>query len=219
MDYKQKSEEMVRLIKDRYGLKSPKVASVMLRIPRHSFVEKKYWDVAYDDGPVPIGLGQTMSQPYTVAMMTHLLISAKNTEHRTKDKRVLEIGTGSGYQAAVLSKLFDEVYTIEIVAELASRARKLLKKLNLLNINVKQGSGEWGWKEKSPFDAILISAAVEGKIPEELREQLKVGGVIVAPIGPRWSQTMTRFTKLQNGRLEKEEFEKYVFVPFVEEGD
>lgn len=209
-------QEMVYQIKKNYGLNSPSVLATMLQVPREEFVPKKFRHMAYYDGPVSIGFGQTMSQPYTVAFMTHLITSSLSPSLRNK---ILEIGTGSGYQAAVLSKLFKEVYTIEIVPELARRARGVLKKLKYGNVYVKEGSGEWGWKEKSPFDAIIITAALEKKVPEELVEQLKTGGVIVAPIGPRHLQTMTRFTKMKSGMLRKEEFGKYVFVPFVKEKD
>jgi protein-L-isoaspartate(D-aspartate) O-methyltransferase len=216
-------EQMVDVIKSKYGLDSPKVLEVMLEVPRDKFVPKKHRSLAYDDRAIYIGHDQTMSQPYTVASMTHLLVSArvrgKDSFQDTSGWKVLEIGTGSGYQAAVLSKLFKEVYSIEIVPALAHRARKLLKRLKYPNIYVKTGSGVEGWPGKAPFDAVMVTAAIKKKIPEKLVEQLKVGGVIVAPIGPRWSQTMTRYTKLKSGKLKKEKFEKYVFVPFVESGE
>lgn len=201
---------MVSLIHDNYGLDSPRVLSVMLRVPRHKFVDDKYTDLAYQDRPVPIGYGQTMSQPYTVAYMTDLL-------NLSGDEKVLEVGTGSGYQAAVLSKLAKEVYSIEIVPQLAKKAKSVLRELGYKNVHLKIGSGEWGWPEKSPFDAIVITAALGDKVPDELIDQVKIRGVIVAPIGPSHLQTMTRFTKLKSGHLEKEEFQKYVFVPFVKE--
>lgn len=204
-----KREQMVFDIKEEYGLKSSDVLSAMLQVPREEFIDDKYKKIAYSDTAISIGFGQTISQPYTVAFMTDLL-------NLTGDEKVLEIGTGSGYQAAVLSKLAKEVYTIELVPVLAKKAEQTLKRLNYDNVHVKSGSGERGWEEESPFDAIIVTAAVEKEIPESLMEQVKIGGVIVAPIGPRDLQTMTRFTKLKNGQLKKEEFQKYVFVPFVQ---
>ena len=214
-------EQMVYEIKTRYGLNSPVVLSVMLQIPREKFVQPQYENVAYHDGPVPIGFGQTMSQPYTVAFMTDLLMG-KGLKVKGKRKlgRVLEVGTGSGYQAAVLSKLAKEVYTIEIIPELALKAREILKKLKFNNVHVRTGSGEWGWPGKLKFDAIIVTAAIEKDVPEALFEQLKVGGVLVAPIGRGTDKVMTRYTKIKKQgkkELKKEEFGIFHFVPFVEE--
>ena len=235
---------MVREIKEKYGLSSSDVLSAILRVPRHKFVPKEKQKVTYEDAPVPIGYGQTMSQPYTVAMMTYLLLGNKEKGiGKKKLKKVLEIGTGSGYQAAVLSKFFNQVYTIEIIPELAERASSTLARMGYKNVFVKKGSGEWGWKEKAPYDAVMVTAGVE-KVPDELFEQLKVGGILVAPVGKGNDKVMTRFTKLRNKRTEKlkngktlrlrsgqtkqpsnqtpklftEEFGTFHFVPFVEEG-
>lgn len=216
---------MIRKIREEYGLDSPEVLSIMLQIPREKFAPTRYQDRAYDDNPISIGFGQTMSQPYTVAFMTDLLLKGIEVvgppSHRaTEGKKVLEIGTGSGYQAAVLSHLFKEVYTIEIVPDLARRARSILVRMGYKNVHVKVGSGEWGLSKVAPFDAIIITAAIEKEIPKTLFDQLKEGGVLVAPIGPRWSQDMTRFTKIKKRgkeKIEKKEFQKFVFVPFVEE--
>ena len=210
---KDQRERMVSNIRERYGLSSPRVLSVMLHIPRHKFVSKNNRFLAYNDAPVSIGFGQTMSQPYTVAFMTRLITEVLNSKHEirneykiskskiqkkvTKYGKVLEIGTGSGYQAAVLSKLFKEVYTIEIIPELAKKATKTLHELGYENVYVKKGSGEWGWPENFPFDAIMITAGVE-KVPDELFEQLKPGGVLVAPVGKGNDKVMMRFTKLRN---------------------
>jgi protein-L-isoaspartate(D-aspartate) O-methyltransferase len=196
---KNKREWMVRTIKDKYGLDSPEVLSVMLQIPRDKFVPGRQKIIAYDDAPVPIGFGQTMSQPYTVAVMTHLLVNQKS---KTKNQKVLEIGTGSGYQAAVLSKLFKKVYTIEIIPQLARKSKGTLQKLGYKDVFVKTGSGEWGWSENAPFDVIMITAGVE-KVPNELFKQLKVGGVLVAPVGKGSDKVMTRYTKLKNRKTEK----------------
>jgi protein-L-isoaspartate(D-aspartate) O-methyltransferase len=228
-------QEMVRKIREEYNLDSPKVLSVMLQVPREKFVSKIHRLSAYDDGPLPIGYGQTMSQPYTVAFMTHLLINSKlktkNLKLKAGKTKVLEIGTGSGYQAAILSYFFDKVYTIEIVRQLAEKAKKRLKDLGYKNIFVKSGSGEWGWPEKFPppastyadrqagFDAIIITAGVE-KVPQELFNQLKVGGILVAPIGKGYDKVMTKFIKLKDSKvpkLQKKEFGLFHFVPFVEE--
>lgn len=202
-------------IKERYSLDVPEVVSSMLQVPREKFVAKKYKDIAYSDRPVSIGYGQTMSQPYTVAFMTNLLIA----ESKKPKAKVLEIGTGSGYQAAILSLLFNKVYSIEIIRQLADRAKIRLKKLGYKNVHVKKGSGEWGWEEESPFDAILITAGLDKDVPQELLDQLKVGGFMVAPIGKGPDKVMTKFTKAKGGRLKKEKFGIFHFVPFVEESD
>lgn len=201
-------KEMIEEIKSRYRLIVPRVFSAMLRLPRESFVGTGYCDLAYKDKTLPIGFGQTLSQPYTVAFMTHLL-KLKGSE------KVLEIGTGSGYQAAVLSKLAKKVYTLEIIASLAMQAKKIFKSLKLKNIFVKAGSGEYGWKEKAPFDAVIITAGVKGQIPKELFEQLKIGGKLVAPVGSGADKIMTRFTKVSEGNVKREEFGIFNFVPFV----
>jgi protein-L-isoaspartate(D-aspartate) O-methyltransferase len=203
---KETPQEMVRVIKDVYGLDSPFVLTSMLNVPREKFIREKYRHLAYADSPVGIGFGQTISQPYTVAYMTHLL------DLKRSDK-VLEIGTGSGYQAAILSLLAEWVYTIEINNDLAREAQTRLNKLGYKNVTVKVGTGEFGWQEHSPFDAIIITAQLE-EVPDELFDQLNMGGRLVAPVGSRDSQVMTRFTKSAAG-MKKEEFQKYVFVPFI----
>lgn len=203
-------EKMVWEIKKVYGLDAPLVFSAMLSVPREEFVFKRFENIAYDDRPVPIGYAQTMSQPYTVAFMTNLL-------NLDKGKRVLEVGTGSGYQAAVLSHLAKEVYSLEIIADLAEKAKKTLKKLGYKNVHVEAGSGEWGWEEKSPFDAVLITAGIKKSIPKALFNQLKEEGVLVAPIGRGQDKIMTRFTKKAKGGIKKEKFGIFHFVPFVEE--
>ena len=192
-----------------YGLDSPRVFSAMLQVPREEFVPWQFRYLAYKDNAVSIGHGQTISQPYTVAFMTDLL-------GLDKEDRVLEIGTGSGYQAAILSYLAKEVYTIEIISELAKEAKERLRKLGYTNIHVKKGSGEHGWKNKAPFDAIIVTAATK-KVSKELFGQLKTNGRLVAPIGGRDQQTMTRYIKEFGGKLRKEKFQTYVFVPLVSE--
>jgi protein-L-isoaspartate(D-aspartate) O-methyltransferase len=213
MDIKSKREKMVLEIREKYGLSSPEILSVMLQIPRHRFVEKKYGDIAYSDGPVPIGYGQTMSQPYTVAFMTHLLLG-KQIPESGKANGVLEIGTGSGYQAAILSKFFQKVFTIEIVRELSQKAKETLKRLGFNNVFVKEGSGESGWVEKAPFNAIIVTAGLGENVPETLFDQLIEGGILVAPVGAGLDKKMTRFVK-KDGKVEREEFGIFHFVPFV----
>jgi protein-L-isoaspartate(D-aspartate) O-methyltransferase len=201
-------EKMVWEIKTRYGLDSPKVFSAMLQVPREKFISKKYRRLAYEDNPVSIGHNQTMSQPYTVAFMTDLL-NLKGKE------KVLEIGTGSGYQAAVLSFLAKEVFTIEIIKDLSRKAQKILTKLNINNVHTKAETGEIGWPEQAPFDAILITAALESEIPKTLFDQLKTGGVLVAPIGEGDDKMMTKHIKRKSGRIEREEHGIFHFVPFI----
>jgi len=199
-------EKMIWEMKTRYDLDSPKVFSAMLQVPRDKFCPEEQRDIAYQDRPIPIGHGQTMSQPYTVAFMTNLL-GLKGNE------KVLEIGTGSGYQAAVLSLLAKEVFTIEIIKELAEKAKKKLKKLGFKNVYVKAGTGEKGWSKKGPFDAILVTAGIEGKVPQALFDQLARGGVLVAPVGKGTDKMMTKF--IRNGKIKKEEHGIFHFVPFV----
>ena len=199
---------MVREIRESYGLDSPGVFSAMLQVPREEFVVKKYRDIAYSDGPVPLGHGQTVSQPYTVAFMTDLL-NLKGKE------KVLEIGTGSGYQAAILSLLSDKVFTIERIDPLAREARKRLKRLGFKNVKVRTGSGEYGWKEEAPFEKILVTAGMEW-IPEELFRQLKDGGELVAPVGKGMDKTMIKYTK-RGKKIIKREYGIFHFVPFIEE--
>ena len=187
-DYTKKREEMV----DRHilarGITDPKTLQAMLTVPRHEFVPEDLRDEAYADYALPIGYGQTISQPYVVALMTSQL----NLEG---DEKALEIGTGSGYQAAVLAEAVDHVYTIEIVPELAQRAGQTLKKLKYENVTVKNADGYFGWEEHQPFDVIMITAAVD-HIPPPLIQQLKEGGRLILPLGnPLYYQTLTLVEK------------------------
>lgn len=215
-----KRQRMADVIGLRYGLKSPRVLSVMSEVSREVFVPKIERKNAYLDGPVPIGYGQTMSQPYTVAFMTHLLLTDKKSHFAkaARDWRVLEVGSGSGYQAAVLSRLVGEVYTVEIIPELAKRAESTLRKFGYNNVYVHAGSGEWGWSEHAPYDAIIVTCGVEKEVPKALFDQLKIGGVLVAPVGKGYDKVMTRYKKLQGlktPKFQKEEFGIFHFVPFV----
>ena len=191
------------------AISDPAVLRAMLKVPRHLFAGSKNIDVAYSDSALPIKENQTISQPYVVALMTA-------TAELTSTDKVLEIGTGSGYQAAVLGEIVKEVYSIEIIETLARESSKLLHELGYKNIKVKHGDGYQGWKEKSPFDAILITAAAP-KIPEPLTDQLKIGGRLVMPLGEtRTSQELIVLTKTENG-LDKRFVTRVVFVPMTGE--
>ncbi len=191
------------------GIKDPLVLKAMNQVKRHLFVPKHLWDSAYNDYPLPIGHGQTISQPYIVALMTELL------ELRGGEK-VLEIGTGSGYQAAVLAEIAGEVFTIEIVEGLARTAKERLNKLGYTNIHVKAGDGYQGWPEEAPFDAIILTAAPD-HIPKPLIEQLNMNGVIVMPMGS-FFQDLYRIRKTQKGIL-KENIAPVRFVPMTGEAE
>ena len=164
------------------GISAPAVLEAMREIPRHAFVPPPVRPLAYRDRPLPIGFDQTISQPYIVAYMTEVADVAP-------DDKVLEIGTGSGYQAAVLSEIAREVYTIEIVPELAERARRTLAELGYTNVHAKAGNGYLGWPEHAPFDAILVTAAPE-EVPPALVDQLAVGGRMVIPVGTTFQEMM-----------------------------
>jgi len=189
------------------GIRDARVLEAMGAIERELFVPEKLRSLAYEDRPLSIGEGQTISQPYMVAFMTQLL-SLKGTE------RVLEIGTGSGYQTAVLGKLAAEVYSIEIIPKLSDRAKILLVQLGFDNVHLKVGDGFFGWEEQGPFDAILVTAAAP-RIPEPLWRQLREGGRLIMPLGAeRQAQTLVRVTK-SNGKQVVEELTGVVFVPLT----
>jgi len=176
-------------------------------VPRHEFVPAEMRRFAYDDRPLAIGFGQTISQPYIVAFMT----SAIDPE---PGDRVLEIGTGSGYQAAVLAEIVQDVYTIEIVPELGIRAEKILKALGYKNIHPRIGDGYNGWPEEAPFDAIIVTAAPE-KIPPPLINQLKEGGKLIIPVGPRYSYQSLQLLTRENGKIKIKNLLPVSFVPFT----
>jgi protein-L-isoaspartate(D-aspartate) O-methyltransferase len=207
-DFKAMREKMVESqIKSR-GVRDPRVLSAMLKVERHLFVPKEFQNSAYSDQPLPIGEGQTISQPYIVALMTEIL-ELKGGE------RVLEVGTGSGYQAAILAELAAEVYTIEIVEKLASSAQKVLLELGYQNIKVKAGDGYLGWPETAPFDAIIITCAPD-HIPKPLLDQLKEGGRMVVPVGT-YSQELKKIVK-KSGKIETTDIIPVIFVPMTGEG-
>jgi protein-L-isoaspartate(D-aspartate) O-methyltransferase len=186
----------------------PGVLKAMAEVPRHEFVPQPLREYAYSDSALPIGFGQTISQPYIVAFMTERL------EPKPSDK-VLEIGTGSGYQAAVLSKLVAEVYTIEIVEPLGERAKADLQRLGFANVRVRIGDGYRGWPEAAPFDAIILTSAVS-EVPEPLIGQLKEGGRMIAPLGPSYYQDLYLLKK-RGGKLERRAVLPVRFVPMTGE--
>ena len=191
------------------GITNPRVLLVMGLVERQYFVPKSHYKEAYADHPVPIGNGQTISQPYIVALMTQIL-NVKPGE------KVLEIGTGTGYQTAVLSYFTNNVYSIEINEDLAKKAQERLNKIGYKKIKLKQGDGYQGWPEYAPFDAIIITAAAP-KVPEPLMQQLKVGGRIVMPLGPICSvQQLTKIVKTEKGP-QVEKFIDVLFVPMTGE--
>jgi protein-L-isoaspartate(D-aspartate) O-methyltransferase len=193
------------------GVQDPRVLLAMETIPRHQFVPAEYLDQAYADHPLPIGYGQTISQPYIVAWMTELL-ALQPGEH------VLEIGTGSGYQAAVLAELLEvEVYSLEIIPELAESAAARLETLGYTEVQVAQGDGYYGWPDQAPFDAILVTAAPD-HLPGPLVAQLKEGGRLVIPIGPVGGfQSLWKFVK-ENGEVKAYDLGGVAFVPLTGAG-
>ena len=192
------------------GVSDERVIKAMNDVPRHLFVKESLRDLAYADGPLPIGHNQTISQPYIVAYMTEIL--QPDTHHI-----VLEVGTGSGYQAAILSKLVNHVYSIEIIPELGKEAANRLDKLGYDNVTVKIGDGYNGWEEHSPFDRIIVTAAPE-QIPKKLVDQLKSGGLMVLPVGKTsFGQDMRVVKKDKTGQVTIQETIPVRFVPMIHE--
>jgi protein-L-isoaspartate(D-aspartate) O-methyltransferase len=205
--FKKKRESMVRhTIKDR-GVRDEAVLKSMNTVERHLFVPEKNVANAYQDGPLAIGYGQTISQPYIVAYMTEVI-------DPKPEYKVLEIGTGSGYQAAVLAKIVKEVYTIEIVPELGNAATARLKKLGYSNVHVKIADGYFGWAEHAPFDAIVVTAAAEF-VPPPLIEQLKEGGKIVIPIGSPFMNQNLMLIQKKGKKVTTRNLLPVAFVPFT----
>ena len=186
------------------------VLKAMGKIPRHHFVDERYWDAAYDDGPLPIGYNQTISQPYIVAFMTQSL-------HLPPKKQavVLEIGTGSGYQAAILSRIAAKVYSVERIAPLAQRAQRILQALEIYNVEIKVEDGGYGWPEHGPYDGIIVTAAAP-EIPAPLTTQLKNGARLVAPVGHRKRQMLIRLQR-QGHTIARENLAPVAFVPLLGE--
>jgi len=203
-------ERMVREQIESRGIGGAELLRVLRATPRHLFVPIASRSMAYDDHPVPIGYAATISQLYIVALMTDLLAPRKTD-------RVLEIGTGSGYQAAILSQLAQQVYTIEIVPELAKSAQGILSDLGYRNVTVRQGDGYKGWPEQAPFDGIMLTAAPP-EVPQALIGQLANGGRLVAPVGLGWDQELVLIEKDANGRLQRRSAGGVVFVPMKSGG-
>lgn len=204
--YRIAREKMVETQIKARGVKDTRVLEAMLKVPRHLFVEEALRDQAYGDFPLPIGEGQTISQPYIVAIMTEALKLKGN-------ERVLEVGTGSGYQTAILAELALWVYTIEKYSSLLERAKNILIKLGYKNISFKLGDGSLGWKEVAPFDAIIVTAAAP-KIPQPLIDQLLEGGRIVIPVGDEYSQVLVKGIK-KDGKLRTQTLEAVRFVKLI----
>jgi len=201
-------QEMIRSQMAERGLKDPIVLEAINKVPREKFVPEDLIDSAYRDSPLPIEADQTISQPYIVALMT-VALELKPTD------RVLEIGTGSGYSAAILAEIVNEVYTIERHQILADTARERLQKLDYENIHVLQGDGSLGWPEHAPFDAIVVTAAGPD-VPQSLKQQLAIGGRLIMPVGEyRYSQTLLRVRRINENQYEEENLGGVRFVPLI----
>jgi protein-L-isoaspartate(D-aspartate) O-methyltransferase len=206
--FKPSRETMVRHQIERRGVRDARVLGAMRAVPRHLFVPPKHREDAYNDHPLPIGLGQTISQPYIVAYMTEIVSPDPNDV-------VLEVGTGSGYQAAVLAQVVKRVYTVEIFQQLADEASQRFRDLDYTNIELKSGDGYYGWEEHGPFDAIVVTAAPE-HIPPPLIRQLKPGGVMVIPVGNRFQvQTLVLVQKDAEGKVTSKNLLPVRFVPLL----
>jgi protein-L-isoaspartate(D-aspartate) O-methyltransferase len=207
--YSEERERMVSFQIEMRGINDREVLRALRAVARHEFVPEEYLDQAYDDHPLPIGHGQTISQPYIVAVMTELL-------ELEKDQKVLEIGTGSGYQAAILAEIVDEVFTVEIIPELADSARERLVSLGYENIRTLNADGYFGWEEHAPYDAIIVTAAPD-HVPQPLIEQLTEGGRLVIPVGPiGFVQTLWLVTK-EGGEPQFHNMGGVRFVPLTGE--
>ena len=205
-DYYQLRQKMVNEQIIARGVRAESVIKAMQKVERHLFVPEQYRNFAYSDRPLPIGEGQTISQPYIVALMTELL-------DLKKSDKVLEIGTGSGYQAAILAEICDSVYTIEIIPSLGKQAQVLLKELGYHNIHCKIGDGYLGWPEHAPYDGIIVTCA-PSKIPQPLKEQLAEGGRMVIPVGATYTQELVLVTKTK-GKLIQKSVIPVRFVPML----
>lgn len=204
--YVKDREKMVRTQIEMRGLADEATLSSMKKVQRHLFVPQHLRDYAYDDRPLPIGYGQTISQPFIVAYMTEIIRPNKNS-------KMLEIGTGSGYQAAVLAEIISDVYTIEIITELSNSSAKRLKELGYKNVYVKNADGYYGWKEHAPFDAIIVTAASE-YIPPPLIDQLKDRGRMVIPVGSPFQTQMLMLVEKKDGKVTTKSLMPVMFVPF-----
>lgn len=208
VDYSKERAVMVRDQLMSRGIKDERVLTAMLKVERHRFVPSAYRNQAYEDYPLPVGEGQTISQPYIVAFMTEAL-------NLKKEDKVLEIGTGSGYQAAILGEICDSVFTIEIFQSLALSAMKTLDELGYSNVYVKIGDGYKGWAEHAPYDAVIVTCA-PADIPEMLEEQLAEGGRMIIPVGSDYTQNLYLLEK-KAGKLQKKSVLPVRFVPMINE--
>ncbi|MFC2075577.1 protein-L-isoaspartate(D-aspartate) O-methyltransferase [candidate division KSB1 bacterium] len=206
MDYQISRRRMVAEQLQVKGIRDERVLKAMGEVPRHLFVDKALWAKAYSDFPLPVGSGQTISQPYMVAIMSELL-KLKGTE------RVLEIGTGSGYQAAILAELAHQVFTVERMPELARKARSVLDKIGLSNVAIRIADGTLGWKEFQPYDRIIVTAAAP-EVPDTLVDQLADGGRMLIPVGGQASQVLTVIDKREDGTEISQDC-ACVFVPLI----
>ncbi|MDD3845397.1 MAG: protein-L-isoaspartate(D-aspartate) O-methyltransferase [Syntrophorhabdaceae bacterium] len=205
--YRSKRQLMVDTQITARGVTDRSVLNAMLKVPRHLFVDEALWPEAYEDHPLPIGEKQTISQPYIVALMSELL-------RLTGKEKVLEIGTGSGYQCAILAELADQVYTIERIPAIAKRARRIFDQLKYANVIVHIGDGTLGWKEHSPYDGIIVTAASPHP-PAALLEQLAAGGRLVIPIGDEFSQDLVAFTRDDKNSYTEENYGSCRFVKLI----
>jgi len=205
-EYERLRLKMVKEQIEKEGIKDSATLAAMRKVQRHLFVPEIQMDRAYEDRPLPIGYGQTISQPYIVAYMTEVLKLKPGS-------RVLEIGTGSGYQAAILSEIVKEVYTIEIVEALSKEASNRLNKLNYKNVRVKTADGYHGWKDKAPFDAIVVTAAAE-HVPPPLIEQLKDSGRMIIPVGSPFMTQQLMLIEKMKGKVRTKSMMPVIFVPF-----
>jgi protein-L-isoaspartate(D-aspartate) O-methyltransferase len=199
-------ERLVQRLQDQ-GIKDQRVLDRIRNVPRHLFMDEALATRAYEDTALPIGFGQTISQPYVVARMTEALLAAGPTA------KVLEIGTGCGYQTAVLSPLVGEIYTIERISSLLGKARRTLRELRIRNVHCRHEDGSAGWPARAPYDAILVTAAPH-EVPPALFDQLVVGGRLIAPVGPDGRQELMRYTKGEN-RMREESLGAVSFVPLL----
>jgi len=208
-DYASKRQKMVETQILPRGITDTRVIDAMKKVPRHLFLDEALWPQAYEDYPSPIGEKQTISQPYIVALMTELL------QLKGKEK-ILEIGTGSGYQTAILAELAEQVYSVERIHSLAKRARKILDKLNYTNVVITIDDGTLGWREHSPYDGIIVTAAAP-EPPKPLFDQLKIGGKLVIPLGDEFMQDLIVYTKEKEDSSSKETYGGCRFVKLIGE--
>lgn len=208
-EYTAKRQKMVETQLLPRGIRDQRVIAAMRKVPRHLFLDEALWPEAYEDHPVPIGEKQTISQPFIVALMTEAL-------KLTGKERILEVGTGSGYQAAILAELAERVYSIERLPNIAKRARRILDDLKYSNIIITVGDGTLGWKEHSPYDGIIVTAASPYP-PQALLDQLKVGGRLIIPIGDEFTQDLTLYVREGEKDYSKESYGGCRFVKLIGE--